>query len=171
MSIAPGLVTKSELNGLLNKRLSNLVGKFYSSLLLNGLVAGLSLLFAAMAYRQIVGPLRELEGLAGKVRETKDYTLRTNLDRQDEIGQLATEFNAMLAELAAAREREVADHARNAATQAELARVARLTTMGEMAASIAHEINQPLAAIVNNANAGLRWITNSRRTPRRCGQP
>ena len=152
------LVTKSKLNGLLNKRLSNLVGKFYSSLLLNGLVAGLSLLFAAMAYRQIVGPLRELEGLAGKVRETKDYTLRTNLDRQDEIGQLATEFNAMLAELAAAREREVADHARNAATQAELARVARLTTMGEMAASIAHEINQPLAAIVNNANAGLRWI-------------
>ena len=42
--------------------------------------------------------------------------------------------------------------------QAELARVARLTTMGEMAASIAHEINQPLAAVVNNANAGLRWL-------------
>ena len=34
--------------------------------------------------------------------------------------------------------------------QAELARVARLTTMGELAASIAHEINQPLAAVVNN---------------------
>ena len=64
----------------------------------------------------------------------------------------------MLAELAAAREREIADQARNAATQAELARVARLTTMGEMAASIAHEINQPLAAVVNNANAGLRWL-------------
>ena len=30
--------------------------------------------------------------------------------------------------------------------------------MGEMAASIAHEINQPLAAVVNNANAGLRWL-------------
>jgi C4-dicarboxylate-specific signal transduction histidine kinase len=42
--------------------------------------------------------------------------------------------------------------------QAELARVARLTTMGEMTASIAHEINQPLAAVVNNANAGLRWL-------------
>ena len=153
-------VSKSELNGLLNKRLSNLLGKLYASLLLNGLVAGLSLLFAVMAYRQIVGPLRELEGLASKVRETKDYGLRTNLDRRDEIGQLATAFNAMLAELAAAREREIADHARNAATQAELARVARLTTMGEMAASIAHEINQPLAAVVNNANAGLRWLSN-----------
>ena len=42
--------------------------------------------------------------------------------------------------------------------QAEIARVARLTTMGQMAASIAHEINQPLAAVVNNANAGLRWL-------------
>jgi signal transduction histidine kinase len=151
-------VSKAELKGLLNKRLSNLLGKLYNSLLLNGLVAGLSLLFAVMAYRQIVGPLRELEGLAGKVRETKDYGLRTNLDRRDEIGQLATAFNAMLAELAAAREREVADQARNAATQAELARIARLTTMGQMAASIAHEINQPLAAVLNNANAGLRWL-------------
>jgi PAS domain S-box-containing protein len=42
----------------------------------------------------------------------------------------------------------------------ELARVARLTTMGEMTASIAHEINQPLGAIVANGSAGLRWLTN-----------
>jgi C4-dicarboxylate-specific signal transduction histidine kinase len=42
--------------------------------------------------------------------------------------------------------------------QAELARAARLTTMGELAASIAHEINQPLAAIVSSASAGLRWL-------------
>jgi PAS domain S-box-containing protein len=40
----------------------------------------------------------------------------------------------------------------------ELARVAQMMAMGEMAASIAHEINQPLAAMVANANAGLRWI-------------
>ncbi|MDB4870448.1 MAG: multi-sensor signal transduction multi-kinase [Gemmatimonadales bacterium] len=42
--------------------------------------------------------------------------------------------------------------------QAELARAARLTTMGELAASIAHEINQPLAAIVTHGSAGLRWL-------------
>jgi C4-dicarboxylate-specific signal transduction histidine kinase len=42
--------------------------------------------------------------------------------------------------------------------QAELARVARLTTMGELAASIAHEINQPLAAVATNADACLRWL-------------
>jgi predicted ATPase/signal transduction histidine kinase len=55
------------------------------------------------------------------------------------------------------RDRRRAEEAlRNA--QAELARVARLTTMGELAASIAHEINQPLAAIVMNGSAGLRWL-------------
>jgi PAS domain S-box-containing protein len=40
--------------------------------------------------------------------------------------------------------------------QQELARVTRMTTMGEVAASIAHEINQPLGAIVNNSNVALR---------------
>jgi PAS domain S-box-containing protein len=42
--------------------------------------------------------------------------------------------------------------------QTELAHVSRVTTMGELAASIAHEVNQPLAGIVTNANASLRWL-------------
>jgi signal transduction histidine kinase len=42
--------------------------------------------------------------------------------------------------------------------QANLARIARLTTMGELTAAIAHEVNQPLAAVVTNANACLRWL-------------
>jgi C4-dicarboxylate-specific signal transduction histidine kinase len=42
--------------------------------------------------------------------------------------------------------------------QVELAHVTRVMTMGELAASIAHEVNQPLAAIVTNANACLRWL-------------
>jgi len=42
--------------------------------------------------------------------------------------------------------------------QAELAHFSRLSTMGELAASIVHEINQPLAGIVTNANASLRWL-------------
>lgn len=44
------------------------------------------------------------------------------------------------------------------AARAELARVTRTTTMGELAASIAHEVNQPLAAVVTNANACYRWL-------------
>ena len=42
--------------------------------------------------------------------------------------------------------------------QAELAHVTRVTTLGEMSASIAHEVNQPLAAIVTNSEAALRWL-------------
>ncbi len=42
--------------------------------------------------------------------------------------------------------------------QAELARVTRVATLGELTASIAHEINQPLAAVVNNAGACLEWL-------------
>jgi PAS domain S-box-containing protein len=42
--------------------------------------------------------------------------------------------------------------------QSELARVARLTTIGELAASIAHEIKQPLAAVNTNSLAALRWL-------------
>jgi two-component system, LuxR family, sensor kinase FixL len=42
--------------------------------------------------------------------------------------------------------------------QAELAHLARVMTMGELATSIAHEVNQPLAAVITNGNACLRWL-------------
>jgi C4-dicarboxylate-specific signal transduction histidine kinase len=44
------------------------------------------------------------------------------------------------------------------ASQASLARATRVATLGEMSASIAHEVNQPLAGIVTNGEAGLRWL-------------
>jgi PAS domain S-box-containing protein len=44
------------------------------------------------------------------------------------------------------------------ALQAELAHVSRVATLGELSASIAHEVNQPLGAIVTNAEAALRWL-------------
>jgi C4-dicarboxylate-specific signal transduction histidine kinase len=54
-------------------------------------------------------------------------------------------------------ERRHAEEAlRNA--QAELARVARLTTMGELVASISHEVNQPLTAVATNADTCMRWL-------------
>ncbi|HEX4651288.1 MAG TPA: AAA family ATPase [Granulicella sp.] len=46
--------------------------------------------------------------------------------------------------------------------QADLARVARLTMMGELAASIAHEINQPLATIVMDGSTGLNWLSDAK---------
>jgi PAS domain S-box-containing protein len=43
--------------------------------------------------------------------------------------------------------------------QADLAHVNRVTTMGELTASVAHEVNQPIAAAVTNAKTCLRWLT------------
>jgi len=42
--------------------------------------------------------------------------------------------------------------------EAELVRVSRITTMGELSASLAHEVNQPITAVVSSANACLRWL-------------
>jgi PAS domain S-box-containing protein len=51
-------------------------------------------------------------------------------------------------------------HAEDAARRAqeELTHAARVATMGELSASIAHEVNQPLSGVVINANASLRWL-------------
>jgi two-component system, LuxR family, sensor kinase FixL len=51
-------------------------------------------------------------------------------------------------------------HAEDALSQAqtELARVSRVTTLGQLAASIAHEVNQPLTAIIADSSAALNWL-------------
>jgi C4-dicarboxylate-specific signal transduction histidine kinase len=46
--------------------------------------------------------------------------------------------------------------------QRELAHANRVATMGQLTASIAHEVNQPIAATVTNAHAGLRWLRAQR---------
>lgn len=50
-------------------------------------------------------------------------------------------------------------------TSAQLARVSRVSSMGEMAASIAHEVNQPLTAVINNSNACLRLLADRNLEP------
>ena len=67
--------------------------------------------------------------------------------RGDEIGAMAAAAQVFKDSMI---EREQA--------QAELAHVNRVTTMGQLSASIAHEVNQPLAATVTNAHAALNWL-------------
>ena len=50
-------------------------------------------------------------------------------------------------------------HDRLAQLQAELTHVSRVTMLGQLAASIAHEVNQPLTAILTFANSGRRWLS------------
>lgn len=58
------------------------------------------------------------------------------------------------------KQKKAEDAARH--QQAELTHLSRVALMGEMAASLAHELNQPLTGIVNNAAAGRRFIANER---------
>jgi PAS domain S-box-containing protein len=69
----------------------------------------------------------------------------------DESGKQGVAF---VLDLTARKRAEEALHQ----AQADLAHVTRLMTMGELTASIAHEVNQPLAGVTTNANAGLRWL-------------
>ena len=147
-------IAQTDLNRLLQQRISDLVGKLRLSLTLLGGLVGLSILLAIMTHRHIVSSLQHLEGVVAKVRESKTPNVASDRDTKDEFNSLTVAFNDMLAELAAAREREIADQARTA--QQTL-----LTTMGQMAASIAHELNQPLAAIATNGNASLRFLAHT----------
>jgi C4-dicarboxylate-specific signal transduction histidine kinase len=75
---------------------------------------------------------------------------------QERTAELSKTNEELIAEIA---QRKRSEEALQAA-QAQMARMARVTTMGELTSSIAHEINQPLAAVVTNGDASLRWLGN-----------
>jgi PAS domain S-box-containing protein len=56
------------------------------------------------------------------------------------------------------RKRAEEERERLRQTQADLVRVNRVTTIGELTASLAHEVNQPIAAAVTSANSCIRWL-------------
>jgi C4-dicarboxylate-specific signal transduction histidine kinase len=72
----------------------------------------------------------------------------------DQAGQL--EFIGAVMDVTEAKRVEEQMHQ----ARADLAHVARMTTIGELTAAIAHEINQPLAALVTQGNACLRWLAH-----------
>jgi PAS domain S-box-containing protein len=72
---------------------------------------------------------------------------------RDEEGQL--EFNGAVVDITAAKRAEEELHK----ARTELAHVACTTTLGELSASIAHEVNQPLTGITAGASAALRWLS------------
>jgi len=74
---------------------------------------------------------------------------------EERTAELQHSNSQLLAEMA---ERKRAEDAYYEA-QAELARVTRMSAMGALAASISHEVNQPLAAVVTNADACMMWLS------------
>jgi PAS domain S-box-containing protein len=82
--------------------------------------------------------------------------VRTNVGIVPGTGDVAPFWFNVVEDITAHKEAEQA--LRN--VEAELARVSNLTTLSELAASIAHEINQPLTAVTNNSNACLRLLAS-----------
>src|SRR5256712_357944 len=93
--------------------------------------------------------------LSAAERSAIESLRRARDDLRKTVQVLRSNNEALQAE---SLERKHAEEARREA-QAELARVSRVTTMGELTASLAHEVNQPIAAAVTNANTCLRWLT------------
>jgi len=93
--------------------------------------------------------------LSAAQRSAAESLGRARDDLAGTVQELQSTNEALQAE---SLERKHAEEARREA-QAELARVSRVTTMGELTASLAHEVNQPIAAAVTNANTCLRWLT------------
>ncbi len=103
--------------------------------------AALGILFSVAVARGISGPIEKLVVLTRQIgRGGADVDPPEQ--RSDEIGELGLALVTM-----ARQRRQAEEKARR--LQAELAHVSRITTMGEMAAGLAHELNQPLTAISN----------------------
>ena len=92
--------------------------------------------------------------LSSRQRHAEEGLQRAHRELQIKARELESMNATLLSEIAVRRRAELALQD----SQSELARVARLTTMGELAASIAHEINQPLAAVVTTAESCQRWL-------------
>jgi len=105
---------------------------------------------AALAAGESMESEVRLRRADGKYR----WWLTRNVPLRDEVGTI-TKWYGTAIEI---EERKCAEEALREA-QANLARVSRVTTMGELTASLAHEIKQPIAAAVTDANTCLRWLT------------
>jgi PAS domain S-box-containing protein len=104
---------------------------------------------AALAAGESMESEVRLRQADGKYR----WWLTRNVPLRDEVGSIIKWYGTAID----IEERKCAEEALREA-QANLARVSRVTTMGELTASLAHEIRQPIAAAVTNAKTCLRWL-------------
>jgi C4-dicarboxylate-specific signal transduction histidine kinase len=96
------------------------------------------------------------------LKQAKAEIKRMNEELEQRVVERTSQLTAVNEELRKEiLERKRAEDALHQARE-ELAHATRVTTLGELAASIAHEINQPLAAIIADANACLHWLEADR---------
>jgi signal transduction histidine kinase len=89
-----------------------------------------------------------------QLRQAKAEIIRLNRDLEQRVRERTTELEAAIGD-----QKRASEALQEA--QKTLAHVTRLTTISELTASLAHEVNQPLAAIVANATASLHWLEHT----------
>jgi len=99
------------------------------------------------------GQSMESEVRLGRADGNYRWWLTRNVPLRDEGGNIVKWYGSAID----IEERKRAEEALREA-QSDLARVSRVTTMGELTASLAHEVNQPIAAAVTSANSCLHWL-------------
>src|SRR5215469_16464725 len=108
----------------------------------------IAFLSTALFIGWLSGDQKRTQELLRQARDALDAKVQ---ERTAELKRANEQLQLEIAEREAAQEGLIR-------VQAEIARIARITTMGELAASIAHELNQPLGSIVTSADACLRWL-------------
>ena len=110
---------------------------------------------------QLTQGKKQNEKLVGALQEAKEQITRLNGELEQRVIQRTAQLTAANEELRAVIAERTRAEAALQEAQAKLARAERVTAMGEMAGAIAHETNQPLAAIITEGESCLRWLARS----------
>jgi C4-dicarboxylate-specific signal transduction histidine kinase len=95
-----------------------------------------------------------------ELKQAKAEILRLNNNLERRVMERTSQLTAANEELRRQMEERLRAEEALRASQAELAHVTRVTAMGELVASIVHEVTQPLTGIVTNGNACLHWLAS-----------
>jgi methyl-accepting chemotaxis protein len=134
-----------EVERLLGERIAGLRFSMRSTLGMTLALIVLSFGLATLITQRVVGPLGRLEKLAEAVRQTDDYSLRSDYVGNDEVGRLAMALNSMLAEIAESRDRRTQnERERERQRETETRRAARV---GELTNAFERNVARVVQAV------------------------
>ncbi len=118
------------------------------------------ILFSTRIQNTITSPITSLWEIMVRFSQENDFSVRATKKSNDEIGQLAEGFNEMLGQLESREKENKLGYERLQQTQAQLAQSSKLAAVGELAAGMAHEINNPIAFVSGNTRAMGKYMVS-----------